>query len=103
MAPKATTCRPSFGSKRTRRMRVRNSTQRSCAPSSLSVKYAWPEPYTLKLETSPSTHTAGKRSSITALSCCDSAETVKTVRSATDLAGRGEQGVAHQHGDGHET
>ncbi len=45
---------------------------------------------------------------MTALSCCDSAETVRTARSGTRISDRrrpgggGEQGVAHQHGDRHE-
>src|SRR2546422_4029265 len=36
---------------------------RSCAPSSLIVKYQWPDECALKFEISPSTHTEAKRAS----------------------------------------
>src|SRR5262249_12458639 len=81
MEPNASTCSPSPGSNRMRRIRLRNSTARIWAPSSLSVKYAWPEPYTLKLLISPSTQTVGKRSSSATASRRDSSETLQIVRS----------------------
>src|SRR5215813_4278920 len=113
MEPNASTCSPSPGSNRTRRIRLRNSTARIWAPSSLSVKYAWPEPYTLKLLISPSTQTVGKPSSSAAASRRDSSETLQIVRSlrladgvltrqsARGLAfGRGQRVLQeHRHGE----
>src|SRR2546425_4012553 len=85
-----------------RRMRLRKSTPRTCAVSSFSVKYAWPEPYRRKFEISPSTHTAGNCSSTTARNRSVSWETVRTARSATRRGPLREgEGVAHEHGDGH--
>ncbi len=54
---------PSSGSKRTRRQRLRNSTHRSWAWSSFSVKYACPEAGRRMLLISPSTQAAGNASS----------------------------------------
>src|SRR5215468_1714930 len=67
----------------TRRPRLRNSTQRSCARSSFSVKYACPDVGTRRLLISPSTQTAGNASSRRPLIRAVSSDTVKTARSRT--------------------
>src|SRR5690554_1650598 len=41
-------------------LRLRNMAQRTCAPTSLSEKYQWPEAGRARLEISPSTHSSGK-------------------------------------------
>ena len=74
--PKASTCMPSSSSKRTRRPRPLNSTAEIWAPSSLRVKYAWPEPGVRRFEISPSTHIMGNPSSSVVLIDAVSSETV---------------------------
>jgi len=47
--------------KRTSRLRLRNMAQRTCAASSFSEKYQWPEPGRERFEISPSIHSEPSR------------------------------------------
>ncbi len=76
---------PSRGLKRTSRVSVFHTTARSCAPSSFSEKYQWPDGAILRFETSPSTHTSRNSVSRTPWMRSVSSETV----SARGRAGRG--------------
>jgi hypothetical protein len=61
----------------------RKQVARSCAASSRTVKYQWPEAACRKLEISPSTHTDANRPSSAARTCAVSSETVSGRRSVS--------------------
>src|SRR5215210_4107947 len=81
MRPRARTSSPSEGRKRIRALTPRKQVERSCAPSSRTVKYQWPDAACLKFEISPSTHTDAKRLSIVPRTCEVSSDTVSGRRS----------------------
>src|ERR1051326_5004928 len=65
-----------------RQLTPRKQVARTCAPSSRTVKYQWPEAAARKLEISPSTQTEAKRFSIAPRTCDVSSETLRGLRSA---------------------
>src|SRR3712207_4260607 len=75
MRPRTRTRSPSEGRKRMRQLTPRKQVARSCAPSSRTVKYQWPEAADLKLEISPSTHTDANRLSTAPRTCEVSSDT----------------------------
>src|ERR687894_2936833 len=75
MRPRARTCKPSDGRKRIRELTPRKQLARSCADSSLIVKYQWPEAAGRKFDISPSTQTDAKRFSSAPRTCEVSSET----------------------------
>src|ERR1043166_832125 len=81
MRPRTRTKSPSEGRKRMRQFTPRKHVARNCAPSSLTVKYQWPDAAARKLEISPSTHTDAKRFSSAPRTCAVSSETLSGRRS----------------------
>ena len=71
---------PSFGRKRTSRVSFRHTTAASCACSSFSEKYQWPEVASLRFEISPSTQTSRNSVSSTPWMRSVSSETVSARR-----------------------
>src|SRR5215216_2186598 len=66
-----------------RALTPRKQVERSCAPSSRTVKYQWPDAACRKFEISPSTHTDAKRLSSAPRTCEVSSETVSGRRSVS--------------------
>src|SRR5205085_723340 len=83
MRPRARTSSPSEGRKRMRQLTPRKQVARSCAPSSRTVKYQWPDGAARKLEISPSTQTEAKRFSNVPRTCEVNSDTVSGLRSAS--------------------
>src|ERR671917_677810 len=83
MRPRARTSSPSEGRKRIRELTPRKQVERSCAASSRTVKYQWPDAACLKLLISPSTHTDAKRFSSAPRTCEVSSETDSGRRSVS--------------------
>src|SRR2546423_8479045 len=65
-----------------RQLTPRKQVARSCAPSSRTVKYQWPDAAVRKLEISPSTQTEAKRFSSAPRTCEVNSDTLSGRRSA---------------------
>src|ERR1044072_161735 len=81
MRPRPPTRSPAAGRERMRRVTPRQQVARSCATSSRTVKYQWPDAACLKFEISPSTHTDANRLSMVPRTCEVSSDTVSGRRS----------------------